>query len=131
MLSVSFCLATMLSRPTDAGHLVDTFAGGRINQTLEYELEWRARWKVVPDNFALRIEGDGLSQDALVEQLAVLRAPGFWQSSETRQHILALVPEYRLSKFQRVLPDAMQVEMVGQYLVDFDGTEAFSNAQPV
>jgi ATP-dependent Lhr-like helicase len=107
-----------------------TFAGGRINQTLKYALEWRARWKVVPDNFALRIEGDGVSQDALIEQFAALRAPEFWQSSDTRQHILALVPEYRLSKFQRALPDSLQVEMVGQYLVDFEGTEAFMRPLP-
>lgn len=53
-----------------------------------------------------------------------------WQSSDTRQHILALVPEYRLSKFQRALPDSLQVEMVGQYLVDFEGTEAFVHPQP-
>jgi ATP-dependent Lhr-like helicase len=105
-----------------------TFAGGRINQTLEYALEWRARWKVVPDNFALRIEGDGLSHDALLEQLTALRAPEFWPSLDTRQHILALVPEYRLSKFQGALPDRLQVEMVGQYLVDFEATEAFLKA---
>lgn len=29
-----------------------TFAGGRINQTLKYALEWRARWKVVPEPYA-------------------------------------------------------------------------------
>jgi ATP-dependent Lhr-like helicase len=32
-----------------------------------------------------------------------------------------MVPEYRLSKFQRVLPDRWQVEMVGAYLLDFEG----------
>jgi hypothetical protein len=36
-----------------------------------------------------------------------------------------MVPEYRLSKFQRVLPDAWQVEMIGNYLVDFEATAAF------
>ena len=34
------------------------------------------------------------------------------------------VPEYRLSKFQRVLPDRWQTEMVGAYLLDFEGTAA-------
>lgn len=42
-----------------------------------------------------------------------------------RGEILALVPEYRLSKFQRVMPDALQVEMVGDYLVDFEATGVF------
>jgi ATP-dependent helicase Lhr and Lhr-like helicase len=102
-----------------------TFAGGRINQTLKYALEWKGRWKVTSENTCLEIKGSGLSHNALSEQLQVLRAPGFWNEPETRQRILALVPEYRLSKFQRVLPDALQVEMVGDYLVDFDATAAF------
>jgi len=102
-----------------------TFAGGRINQTLKYALEWKGRWKVTPNNHYLEIKGSGLSHGALVEQLEALRVPGFWSEPETRQKILALVPEYRLSKFQRVLPDALQVEMVGDYLVDFEGAAAF------
>ncbi|MEY4544390.1 MAG: hypothetical protein RL685_585 [Pseudomonadota bacterium] len=102
-----------------------TFAGGRINQTLKYALEWKGRWKVTSENCCLELKGSGLSHAALSEQLQALRAPGFWQSPDTRQKILALVPEYRLSKFQRVLPDALQVEMVGDYLVDFTATEAF------
>lgn len=104
------------------------FAGGRINQTLKYALEWKGRWKVSTDNKYLEIEGSGLSHGALSEQLQVLRAPGFWSQPETRQKILAMVPEYRLSKFQRVLPDAWQVEMIGIYLVDFEATAAFLTA---
>jgi hypothetical protein len=42
--------------------------------------------------------------------------------SKTSAHA---VPEYRLSKFQRVLPDAWQVEMVVAYLLDFERTEGF------
>ncbi|HEU4578234.1 MAG TPA: DEAD/DEAH box helicase, partial [Polyangiaceae bacterium] len=95
-----------------------TFAGGRINQTLKYALEWKGRWKVTSENCCIEIKGSGLSHNAMSEQLEVLRQPGFWTSADTRQKILALVPEYRLSKFQRVLPDALQVEMVGDYLVD-------------
>jgi ATP-dependent Lhr-like helicase len=102
-----------------------TFAGGRINQTLKYALEWKGRWKVTSENCCLEIKGSGLSHDAMSEQLQALRQPGFWTSPDTRQKILALVPEYRLSKFQRVLPDALQVEMVGDYLVDFEATASF------
>jgi len=36
-----------------------------------------------------------------------------------------MVPEYRLSKFQRVLPEKWQVEMVGAYLLDFEGTSGW------
>lgn len=98
-----------------------TFAGGRINQTLKYALEWKGGWKVVPDNFSVRIEGDGVRQAAVQVQLTALSHPGFWADPETRAKLRSLVPEYRLSKFQKVLPDAAQSEMIGGYLLDFSG----------
>ncbi len=102
-----------------------TFAGGRINQTLKYALEWKGRWKVVPDNFTIKIQGDGASPDAVRELIDALRPAEFWRSPETRQKLVAMVPEYRLSKFQRVLPDKWQSEMLGAYLLDFRGTETW------
>jgi ATP-dependent Lhr-like helicase len=98
-----------------------TFAGGRINQTLKYALEWKGGWKVIPDNFSIKIQGNGLSPEAVLEVLRPLRDPAFWQAPDTRQKLRSLVPEYRLSKFQQVLPDAWQTEMVGSYLLDFEG----------
>ncbi len=98
-----------------------TFAGGRINQTLKYALEWKGGWKVVPDNFAVKIQGDGLGFQAVEKVLAELRAPGFWEAEETRTRLRSMVPEYRLSKFQKVLPDRWQTELVGNYLLDFAG----------
>jgi ATP-dependent helicase Lhr and Lhr-like helicase len=98
-----------------------TFAGGRINQTLKYALEWKGGWKVVPDNFAVKVQGNGVSPEAVLEVLEPMRADAFWSSAETRQKLSSLVPEYRLSKFQQVLPDRWQTEMVGGYLLDFEG----------
>ena len=54
--------------------------------------------------------------------IEALRDPAFWKDAETRKKLNAMVPEYRLSKFQRVLPEKWQVEMVGGYLLDFEGT---------
>lgn len=99
-----------------------TFAGGRINQTLKYAIEWKGGWKVVPDNFTIKIQGDGVSLDAVSRLLDEMRSAAFWETDETRKRLLAMVPEYRLSKFQRVLPERWQVEMVGGYLLDFEGT---------
>jgi hypothetical protein len=87
--------------------------------------KWKGDWKVVPDNFALKIQGDGLSIDQVGRVLDVLRAPVFWQDETTRRQLLAKIPDYRLSKFQRVLPERWQVEMVGAYLLDFDRTARF------
>src|SRR5690606_2713507 len=99
-----------------------TFAGGRINQTLKYAFERECGWKVVPDNFSLRIEGDGVSLDTVHKSIADFRTPGYWDHEDRRRKLLALMPEYRLSKFQRVLPDRYQTEMLGAYLLDFRGT---------
>lgn len=100
-----------------------TFAGGRINQTLKYALEWKGGFKVVSDNFAVKVQGPGVTPDAVLEILEPMRQRDFWRSEETRQKLRSLVPEYRLSKFQQVLPDRWQTEMVGGYLLDFEGTE--------
>lgn len=102
-----------------------TFAGGRINQTLKYALEWKGSWKVVPDNFAVKVEGAGLGFEELERVVDTLREPQLWDDPEARRALLAKMPEYRLSKFQKVLPDRLQVEMVGSYLLDFSGTRAF------
>jgi ATP-dependent Lhr-like helicase len=97
------------------------FAGGRIHQTLKYAIEWKGDWKVAADNFSLKIQGDGVSFDSVGKVLTELRAPGFWEAEETRAKLRSKVPEYRLSKFQKVLPDRWQTEMVGAYLLDFEG----------
>lgn len=114
------------SQQEEAGQILWwTFAGGRINHTLKYALEWRQSWKVVADNFGLKIKGDGLSGDALRRAIAELQSPGFWESKDNLRAMLAKVPEYRLSKFQRALPPLYEVELVGDYLLDFAGTAAF------
>ncbi len=99
-----------------------TFAGGRINQTLKYALEWKGGWKVVPDNFALKVTGDGVTHETVRAVIDELRPDAFWREPEIRRKLYSMVPEYRLSKFQRVLPEKWQVEMVGGYLLDFEGT---------
>jgi len=102
-----------------------TFAGGRINQTLKYALEWQGGWKVVPDNFALEVQGDGPGFVELERVLDKPRAPAFWEDVVTGRRLMSMVSEYRLSKFQRVLPGALEVEMVGGYLLDRHATPAF------
>lgn len=121
-------LGALLKRPGNELRYDDdavtwwTFAGGRINQTLKYALEYAGGWKVVPDNFAIKISGDGVTHETVREVIHRLADPTFWHATETRRALYGKVPEYRLSKFQRVLPEPLQVEMVGNYLLDFDAT---------
>ncbi len=127
-------LADLLQR---GGHAVQldggmarwwTFAGGKVNHTLKYALEWLEGWKVVPDNFLVRVQSDGITHETIRATIDRMSASDFWESEKTRSAILARIPEYRLSKFQLALPDWAAAEMVGAYLLDFRGTHSFLGA---
>ena len=99
-----------------------TFAGGRVNHTLKYGLEIAERWKVVVDNFQLRIEGDGVSHLTVGRAIQAMSSPVFWDAPETRRAVLARLPGYRLSKFQDCLPERFALEVIEHYLLDVQGT---------
>ncbi len=99
-----------------------TFAGGRINHTLKYIFALVGGWKVVADNFQLRIEGDSVTPQALFEVVDRMRTNAFWSDRSVWGPIYAGLPEYRLSKFQKALPQEFSEEMVGRYLLDVEGT---------
>lgn len=108
-----------------------TFAGGRVNHTLKYALEWLGGWKVVPDNFLVRVQGDGITQETIRAAIDRMAESEFWESEKTRSAILARVPEYRLSKFQIALPEWAAGEMVGAYLLDFSGARSFLSSAEI
>jgi ATP-dependent Lhr-like helicase len=98
-----------------------TFAGGRINHSLKYGFEVAEGWKVVADNFQLRIEGDGITHESVRKAISNIAAPAFWAAPATRHAVLARLPAYRLSKFQDCLPEAFALEVIERYLLDVDG----------
>lgn len=102
-----------------------TFAGGQINHTLKYALAETTGWKVIADNWHLRIEGDGVTHGTVEEAILAITVPAFWEDLDVWQRIIAKVPPYRLSKFQPALPPRFQQEMLGHYLLDIDGTRGF------
>lgn len=111
-----------------------TFAGGQINHTLKYGLQFGHDWKVVADNFKLKIEGDSLSPGTLDLAIEKISQPDFWTKPETERFILSQLPEYRLSKFQKALPEVYSLELISNYLLDIAGTtrflERFNPASP-
>ncbi|PRQ05139.1 DEAD/DEAH box helicase [Enhygromyxa salina] len=99
-----------------------TFAGGRINATLRYALEAISPgWKVVPDNFVLRIRGE-VEVDSFRAAKEQLEDPEFWGDDAIWRSIAASLPNYRLSKFQPLMPPWIEREMVADYLLDVGGT---------
>ncbi len=99
-----------------------TFAGGRINHTLKYGLEVAGGWKVVADNFQLRIEGAGVTHETVCEVIGRMVRQDFWDQPSVRRAVLAKLPGYRLSKFQDCLPERFALEVVERYLLDVEGT---------
>lgn len=98
-----------------------SFAGGRINHTLKYGFEITAGWKVVADNFLLRIEGDGIGHETVGAVIGKMSEPGFWSEPTFRRSLLGRLPNYRLSKFQDCLPEMFALETVERYLLDVEG----------
>lgn len=99
-----------------------TFAGGRVNHTLKYGLEILEGWKVVADNFLVRIEGDGINHDTVRAAIRRLSDPNWWNDPKTTHTVLSRLPEYRLSKFQPCLPEKYALDVVGNYLLDIPRT---------
>jgi len=97
-----------------------TYAGGRINHTLKYALEVSQGWKVVAENFFVKIAGDGVNHTSIEAAVRELSAPGFW-TEERMRAIRSRIPPYRLSKFQDALPDAALGEMLGSVFIDSAG----------
>jgi len=95
-----------------------TFAGGRVNTTLKYALEAITPWKVVPDNFLVRLRGDGDRARDLDAAMLRISEPAFWDDDEFWRKIAGGLPDYRLSKFQDVLPAATAREMLAGFLLD-------------
>lgn len=95
-----------------------TFAGGQINHTLKYGLQYGHDWKIVADNFRLKIEGDSVGPATIGLSLREMQTQEFWECPTVQGFILSELPEYRLSKFQQVLPDLFAIEMVKNYLLD-------------
>ncbi|MGE4073568.1 MAG: DEAD/DEAH box helicase [Lysobacterales bacterium] len=107
-----------------------TFAGGRINATLRYALNMiDADWKIIPDNFLIKIRGERLTRARFDEALARLRGPEFWEHPQLWSDITASLPDYRLSKFQELMPAWVVREVVGGYLVDVEGARRWMSAR--
>jgi ATP-dependent Lhr-like helicase len=100
-----------------------TFAGGRINQTLRHALgALHSGWKIVPDNFLIKIRGEGLTRRDLEAAIAQINEPEFWENDRMWRDIADTLPAYRLSKFQPIMPPWIEREILARYLLDLRAT---------
>ncbi len=99
-----------------------TFAGGRINATLRHALKLlNDDWKVIPDNYAVRIYAEQLTLDSFQHAITPMHNPSFWSDELRWSGVIASLPNYRLSKFQPLMPPWVEREVVAGQLLDLAG----------
>ncbi len=99
-----------------------TFAGGRINSTLRHALSaTEPAWSIIPDNYAITLRGDTLNMERFLAARERLASPDFWDNAEFWQGVAAALPNYRLSKFQPLMPSWVEQEVLAAYLLDVPG----------
>ncbi|MCY2966515.1 MAG: DEAD/DEAH box helicase [Planctomycetota bacterium] len=99
-----------------------TFAGGRINATLRYAItSIQPTWTVLPDNFSLRVRGEDVTETRLHDVINQISAVEFWSDDELWKRIAAQLPNYRLSKFQPLMPPWVEQEVLAAFLLDREG----------
>lgn len=95
-----------------------TFAGGKINATLRYGLEAvGGDWKITTDNFLVKAKGEGITEERFRDALDRLQGPEIWADDKLWRDVAESLPNYRLTKFQSLMPDWVQQEVVANYLI--------------
>jgi ATP-dependent Lhr-like helicase len=117
-----------LQLDSDGNSIWWTFAGGRINHTLKYALEVSQGWKVVADNFFVKLSGAGITHQTVAKALVEVAQSAFWDDAGRRKALQSRIPPYRLSKFQDALPDAAAAEMLAAFFLDPSGARAVAGA---
>lgn len=109
-----------------------TYAGGKINNTLRYAIRaCEPDWKVTPDNYSVRIKGEGASRPRVGALIERFSDPEFWANRQLWQEIAEDLPNYRLSKFQPFMPAWVAREMVAGFLLDIEGAWSFLGGSEV
>lgn len=103
-----------------------TFAGGAINSTLRHALKYlQDDWTITADNTLVRLRGANVGGLTFQGALGSLGQPGFWDNEDLWQVIAQSLPNYRLSKFQPLMPPWVERETLARYLLDIPNTQAW------
>jgi ATP-dependent Lhr-like helicase len=64
-----------------------------------------------------------LNQRAFLDALDKIRNPSLWDDDRLWAEVADSLPNYRLSKFQVLMPEWVQREVVSTYLLDINKTQ--------
>jgi ATP-dependent Lhr-like helicase len=106
-----------------------TFAGGKINATLRYGLEAvGGDWKITTENILVKAKGEGITTERFHDAVERLATPEIWDNAKLWMDVAASLPNYRLSKFQDLMPDWVEQEVVADYLLAVSGARSWCTA---
>jgi ATP-dependent Lhr-like helicase len=109
----------------DKGILWYTFAGGTVNNTLRFALRVELDVEVQATNETVKILDNEISEPAFEALIARMAVPDYWTDPELLNSMIALMPEYRLSKFQDYLPAPYQLQLVADTILDVPSVQRF------
>ena len=102
-----------------------TYAGGYVNNTLRYALKIELNAEVQATDEYVKVASESISWAAFSDAQQKMSQPGYWESRELLKAITAMMPDYRLSKFQAYLPEALQLKLVADTILDLPGVRRF------
>jgi ATP-dependent Lhr-like helicase len=101
-----------------------TFAGGKINATLRYGLEAvGGDWKITTDNILVKAKGEGITPERFHDATGQLAKLEIWEDEKLWRDVAESLPNYRLSKFQDLMPEWVEQEVVANYLLFVRGAQ--------
>ena len=109
----------------DKGFIWWTWAGGNINNTLRTLFKIELNADAQATNEYVRVNSDASTFKAYTDTIEKISEPHYWDDPDFLKKLYAMVPNYRLSKFQPYLPDALKLRLVAETLFDVDGTLTF------
>jgi len=110
-----------------------TYAGGYVNNTLRYALlfELQHDVQVQATNETVRILSETISESEFWSAVDRVTQTEYWESSEVLDAITAMLPEYRLSKFQSYLPPDLSRRLVADTILSIPDTLRFLGEEPI
>lgn len=109
------------------GVLWYTSAGGYVNSSLRFALKIELGVEVQATNEYVKVSSETLPWNDFTAAVERISSPGYWDDPELYRKMTALMPNYRMSKFQGYLPDELQLKLVADTLLDIDGVKRFLN----
>jgi ATP-dependent Lhr-like helicase len=102
-----------------------TWAGGRVNNTLRFALSAALGVDVQASNEVVRVSDAGVPWSDIARGIDAMACPGYWADSAIMDTIQAMLPDWRLSKFQPYLPEQKRRDLVAMTILDVPGTIRF------